>query len=101
MRDEVACSTQPAPTARKYARVSSLAWLLVAAACVAGCKKPETTETKKDDAAGQAKAPVATKFAKVEVESVSPRLEVNGSLDPDERSEVSAQTSGVVLDVKV
>jgi RND family efflux transporter MFP subunit len=101
MRDEVACSTQPAPAGRKRARVSSLAWLLVAFVCATGCKKPETTETKKDDAAGQAKAPVATKFSKVEERRVSPRLEVNGSLDPDERSEVSAQTSGVVLTVKV
>ncbi|MBL8742922.1 MAG: efflux RND transporter periplasmic adaptor subunit, partial [Myxococcales bacterium] len=100
MRDQLACPREPAPTARPRTLGASLAWLLVAGVIIGGCKKPET-ETKKDDAAAQAKAPVGTKFKKVEERSVSPRLEVNGSLDPDERSEVSAQTSGVVLSVKV
>ncbi len=100
MRDKVACSTQPASVERKHARVSTLALLLLAVACAPGCKKPDA-QTKKDDAGAQAKAPIATKFSKVEESRVSPRLEVNGSLDPDERSEVSAQTSGVVLTVKV
>jgi len=73
-----------------------------ALACsAAACAKPDS-ETKKDSAGDQGKkVPIATKFVKVELRNVAPRLEVNGSLDPDERSEVSAQTSGVVLTVKV
>ncbi len=69
---------------------------------MASCKKPET-ETKKEEPSAPAGAsgPVATKFGAVEERLMAPRLEVSGSLDPDERSEVSAQTGGAVLSVHI
>lgn len=65
-----------------------------------GCKNPE--DSKKDAVADKdAGAPVATKFGQVTEQKLPPRLEVTGSLDPDERSEVAAQTGGTVLAVHV
>ena len=45
--------------------------------------------------------PVTATFVKVESRTVAPRLEVTGTLDPDERSEVASQTMGNVLAVNV
>ncbi|MBK6514278.1 MAG: efflux RND transporter periplasmic adaptor subunit [Polyangiaceae bacterium] len=78
------------------------AWLALALSIAASsCKKPD--ETKKDavaeDRAGA--TPVETKFAKVTEQKVPPRLEVTGTLDPDERSEIASQTAGTVLAVNV
>lgn len=69
----------------------------------AACKKPEATPTgdAAAPAAPSAAAPVTAGFAKVASKTVPPRLEVTGTLDPDERSEVAAQTNAPVLAVNV
>jgi RND family efflux transporter MFP subunit len=69
----------------------------------AGCKKPDASAEAVATAspAASAAAPVGATFAKVESKTVQPRLEVSGTLDPDERSEVASQTSGTVLTVNV
>ncbi|MBL9021759.1 MAG: efflux RND transporter periplasmic adaptor subunit [Myxococcales bacterium] len=46
-------------------------------------------------------APKKITVAKVESAQVQPRLVVTGTLDPDEKSELAAQTSGSVLAVRV
>jgi multidrug efflux pump subunit AcrA (membrane-fusion protein) len=48
-----------------------------------------------------AQAPVKITVAKVTTSTVQPRLEVTGTLDPDEKSELAAQTAGSVLAVHV
>ncbi len=65
-----------------------------------GCKRPGG-ETKKDAVAEKREgaAPIQAKFAKVTSQKTQPRLEVTGTLDPDERSEVAAQTSGMATEV--
>ncbi len=74
--------------------------LLAGLAFGVGCKKPDASS--KDESAGaEVKAPVSTKFDVVAQIDVPPRLEVSGTLDPDERSEVAAQTAGNVLAVNV
>jgi len=85
-------------------RPSKLAALgLVGALCVAfaapGCKKPEQAQADSDKAAGV--EPVKTQFGKVEEREVPPRLDVTGTLDPDDRSDIAAQTAGVVSAVNV
>jgi RND family efflux transporter MFP subunit len=68
------------------------------------CKKPsaEVTDDARSDSSGpSAKTAVSTKFEKVAEARVAPRIEVSGTLDPDERSEVAAQTSGTALAVNV
>lgn len=69
---------------------------------VTACKKPEAG-TQKDPAADKAgaKGPVTTKFIQVVERKEAPRLNVTGTLDPDERSEVASQTSGTALEVYV
>jgi RND family efflux transporter MFP subunit len=68
------------------------------------CKRPGaevTDEARTNSPATSTKAVVTTKFEKVAEVRVAPRLEVSGTLDPDERSEVAAQTSGTALAVNV
>lgn len=69
----------------------------------AGCKKPDASAKPAAEAApaASAAAPVAATFTKIESRSIAPRLEVSGTLDPDERSEVASQTMGTVLAVNV
>ncbi|NUP09884.1 MAG: efflux RND transporter periplasmic adaptor subunit [Polyangiaceae bacterium] len=85
----------------RWAKVAVAA--LTAAAMTGGiaCKKPDPSM--KDAVAEErdAGAPVATKFTKVTEEKMPPRLEVTGTLDPDERSEVAAQTNGTVTAVNI
>jgi RND family efflux transporter MFP subunit len=69
--------------------------LFVAPACKPG-KADAHAEQKQAGA-----APVKIKVAKVTSAKVQPRLDVTGTLDPDERSELAAQTSGAVLTVNV
>jgi RND family efflux transporter MFP subunit len=71
---------------------------------LSACKRPGaevTDEERTDSPATSSKAVVSTKFEKVVEVRVAPRLEVSGTLDPDERSEVAAQTSGTALTVNV
>jgi RND family efflux transporter MFP subunit len=83
---------------------SSAAFALALGILGAGCKKPDEGAGKPGavpDSAASARAPVAAKFAKVEARKVQRRIEVSGTLDPDERSEVAAQTMGTVTRVEV
>lgn len=76
--------------------------VLAFVSAVSACKKPDAG-TQKDPAADKAgaKGPVATKFIQVVERKEAPRLNVTGTLDPDERSEVASQTSGTALEVYV
>ncbi len=81
---------------------TALAFSLCLALGASACKQPEATPAGDAAAASpSAAAPVAAGFAKVESKLVPPRLEVTGTLDPDERSEVAAQTNAPVLAVLV
>ncbi len=81
-------------------------WLavgLVGVSCLGsfGCKKPDAQPTSdKTDTNTQA-APVPAHFAKVEERTLPPRLEVSGTLDADQQSELAAQSAGTVLIVNV
>jgi RND family efflux transporter MFP subunit len=76
---------------------------LAAATVLGGCKKSDATpEGRAEASPAQSATPaVSATFAKVESRTVAPRLEVSGTLDPDERSEVASQTNGTVLSVAV
>jgi len=67
---------------------------------VTACKKSPPTPTGPEPAASAA-APVAVRFAKVKAENLPPALEISGTLDPDEKSEVAAQFSGAVKAVNI
>ncbi|MFO0555961.1 MAG: efflux RND transporter periplasmic adaptor subunit [Polyangiaceae bacterium] len=66
----------------------------------AGCKRPgaegDAAVAEKKPAQVQ---PVGTKTFTVIERSVQPRLEISGTLDPDERSEVASLGTGTVLEV--
>jgi RND family efflux transporter MFP subunit len=82
-------------------RLGLLAALLLALAAV-GCKRqdaPTRPEKASDHAAAESSLKV--RFAKVEVRRVPPVLELTGALEPEQRSEVAAQTSGVVSSIRV
>ncbi|HEY6562060.1 MAG TPA: efflux RND transporter periplasmic adaptor subunit [Polyangiaceae bacterium] len=82
-------------------QVGILAALLLALAAVA-CKRqdaPTRPEKASDHAAAESSLKV--RFAKVEVRRVPPVLELTGALEPEQRSEVAAQTSGVVSNIRV
>lgn len=87
----------------------ALGWGAVALALSLGstaCKKPEATPAGDAALPAASAAPgdrpgVTAAFAKVESKTVPPRLEVTGTLDPDERSEVASQTNGTILAVHV
>jgi RND family efflux transporter MFP subunit len=86
--------------------IRSFRWLLaptLALAVVqsfAGCKK-EGTLTGPEPAATGSREPTQVRFAKVETKKLPPVLEITGSLDPDEKSEVAAQFAGAVKQVYV
>ena len=86
-------------------RMDKLAAVLVLVLGVGGvtaCKKKEPpAPTAEATAAGSAKGPVPVQFARVEVRKLPRALEVSGTLDPDERSEVASPGSGTVLKVSV
>ena len=78
-----------------------LATLLLTTTSLAACKKTDAAQKTEPGAETSEKAPIATKFVATIEEAVPARLEVSGTLDPDERSEVAAQTAGSVLAVNV
>lgn len=87
---------EPGMRARRVAIAAILSSLALASACKGADPQKEAIGAEKD-----AGAAIATKFATVTEQKVPPRLEVTGTLDPDERSEVASQTSGTVLAVHV
>jgi RND family efflux transporter MFP subunit len=68
----------------------------VCSAAVAGCKHEETPTKAEKPVAAASENAATVRFAKIEVRRVPPVLELTGTLDPRERSEVAAQTAGVV-----
>ena len=87
------------------ARAAALVLAGLTALAAAGCKKPEQAPkpdpSRQASAAGTAQAPIATRFAKVETRRLPRALDISGTLDADERSEVAAQAAGVALNVLV
>jgi RND family efflux transporter MFP subunit len=78
-------------------------WLgtwLVSASVVAACNR-EPTRTAPEPAAAAKPTPLVVSFAKVESRRLPPVLEITGTLEPDEKSEVSAQVAGAVKSVNV
>jgi RND family efflux transporter MFP subunit len=83
-------------------RHSLLTFALAGGLAVAACKKTPPTPTGPEPAAsGPSGAPASVRFAKAEVKQLPPVLEISGTLDPDERSEVAAQVGGAVKSVAV
>jgi RND family efflux transporter MFP subunit len=76
----------------------SIAGAAFMGAVVVGCKHPDV-QPASDKTAGVQTAPIAVHFAKVEEKTLPRRLEVTGTLDADEESELAAQTPGDVLAV--
>jgi RND family efflux transporter MFP subunit len=75
---------------------------LFLALAVVACKRqdaPTRPEKASDHAAAERSLQV--RFAKVEVRRVPAVLELTGTLEPEQRSEVAAQTSGVVSAIRV
>jgi RND family efflux transporter MFP subunit len=81
-------------------RISLAFWIGVAALSVAACKKSPPPGPEPLAAAAAAPA-VSVRFVKVESRRLPPVLEISGTLDPDERSEVAAQFGGAVKAVNV
>jgi len=78
--------------------------VIVAAAALGAvaCKKTTPTPTGPEPAAtGGSAQPVSVRFAKVESRKLPPALEISGTLEPDEKSEVAAQFAGAVKSVAV
>jgi RND family efflux transporter MFP subunit len=94
-----------APLQRRAAGLAlALALTSASALCIAGCKKeapPSPTADANATATAGAKGPIPAHFAKVEQRKLPRALEVSGTLDPDERSEVASPGSGTVMAVKV
>lgn len=80
----------------------SFALLLAAAALGAvACKKTPTPPGPEPAASAATAQALAVRFAKVESKKLPPVLEISGTLDPDEKSEVAAQFAGAVKSVAV
>lgn len=77
------------------------ALFLVLALALPACKKPGAETTKDSSGAATSATPIDTKFVVAAEQKVPQRLEVSGTLDPDERSEIAAQTAGTALKVYV
>ncbi len=77
--------------------------ILIASTAAVGCNKGASAkpveETESKAAAPLAATPRDVEFKPVTMRKVPRSLQVSGSLDPDERSEVAAQTAGTVLRV--
>lgn len=63
-----------------------------------GCHKPDAGATSEKR---EAKDPVAVHTGKVVSKKLPRRLDVTGTLDADERSEIATQTGGLVLNVPI
>jgi RND family efflux transporter MFP subunit len=74
--------------------------LILSCSSLVACKKSEPTPTSAEPTIGAA-APVAVKFVAASVQKLPPVLEITGTLDPDEKSDVAAQAAGAVKSVNV
>lgn len=87
---------------RPAGRATTALLLGALAVAAAACKKPEPTPTpERTQSAASSRAPVAVRFSKIETRRLPGTLELSGTLDADERSEVAAQAPGAVLKVNV
>ncbi len=75
--------------------------LLVVLLALSACKGADANPTADTSTAAAATPPPAIRFAPVVVRKMPRRLEVTGTLDADEVSEVAAQTAGPVTEVLV
>lgn len=75
-----------------------LAAFLGGGAGLTGCKKPDSSATSEK---APAQDPIAIHTGKVTSKKLPRRLDVTGTLDADERSEIAAQAGGVVLNVPI
>jgi multidrug efflux pump subunit AcrA (membrane-fusion protein) len=82
-------------------RGAALFLALALSASGVGCHKPDAQATTDKDAKPAATAPVAAHFGKVMSQKLPRRLQVTGTLDADEHSEIAAQTGGIVLAVPI
>jgi RND family efflux transporter MFP subunit len=81
-----------------------LSWIgpiLGALAFSVGCDKAAPADAPSAEPEPAADVRVSTRFEKVVQDELPPMLELTGTLDADERSEVAAQTSGVVTEVNI
>ena len=82
---------------RRWLKIVSLSLLALPA-----CKREEAPASRPENAVERAPvSAVQVRFAKVETRRVAPVLELTGTLDAEERSEVAAQTPGVVAKINV
>lgn len=88
-------------TTMTTSRLAVAALLGFALASVPACKKPAPAPTADPSGTAAAQAAIPTRFARVEARKLDRSLEVSGTLDADERSEVAAQTGGAVLKVLI
>jgi RND family efflux transporter MFP subunit len=72
--------------------------LAIAGALAAGCRRGEEG-ARPDAPAATAKAKPSVKFAKAEARPLAQTLDISGTLDADETSEVAAQANGVVIKI--
>lgn len=83
---------------RAFVGILASAALLAGAGLTAGCHKPDSNATSEKAAALEA---VSIHVGKVTSKKLPRRLDVTGSLDAMERSEIAAQAGGVVLNVPI
>lgn len=83
---------------RAFVGVLSSALLLAGAASATGCHKSDPSATSEKEAPAD---PVSVHVGKVTSKKLPRRLDVTGTLDAMERSEIAAQAGGVVLAVPI
>lgn len=88
-------------TATRAPALIVLAALTVVATLIASACKSSPTQTGPEPAASARPAAIAVTFARAESRRLPPVLEITGTLDPDEKSEVAAQVAGAVKSVNV
>jgi len=74
---------------------------LVPAVLSVGCKRGAPPSPTPDSSATSTEKPIDVRFGKVEMRKLPRTLEVSGTLDADERSEVASQAAAVVTEIKV
>jgi RND family efflux transporter MFP subunit len=74
---------------------------VIALLALGGCAREKDTPTSPEKAPAAEDSAIRVHFAKVETRRVAPVLELTGTLDPEERSEVAAQTAGVISKINV
>ncbi|HMJ12774.1 MAG TPA: efflux RND transporter periplasmic adaptor subunit [Polyangiaceae bacterium] len=79
----------------------ALSVILLVGLSVSGCKREDAATRPEKPAGPAAESGVRVRFVKVQARRVPPVLELTGALEAEQRSEVAAQTSGVVSAMRV